>query len=274
MRGVQGLEVGHQGPHSIGRRGKGGEVGLGNEQPDRPLVERVTGEEPAGRRVQQRHRVGGVAGHVQDGEPAPAQIDGVPVLDEPGRAVRTGPITRGVEARRQVAAEGPRRHLALDPLVGKAARVGPRVVGVHGQEAMEIGVAADMVEMGVGVQDRHGKAGELFHDARDSADAEPGVEEERAPGAEDEVGYHFLELVRLADREHAVADFVDHEPVVGQVHARETRVARSWEKITPAGRGSRFPGHRQHACGDQERQPPWGVQGGNQSGSFLNAQQQ
>jgi hypothetical protein len=98
-----------------------------------------------------------------------------------------------------------------------------------------------MVEMGVGIQDRDGKAGELVHDAGDLADAEPGVEEERAPGADDEVRDHLLELMGLADRKDAVASPVDHEPIVREVDALQARVARSRKQVTPACRGYTFP---------------------------------
>jgi hypothetical protein len=175
-----------------------------------------------------------VARDVEDGEPASAQIDRVSVLDELGRGEGAGPITRGVEARRHAAAKGRRLDLTLDLFVGKATGVGARVIGVHRQDAIEVGVAADVVKMGMGIQDGHGKAGQLLHDEVDLADAEPGVEEERAPGAEDEVGDHLLELKRLADRKEAAAQTVDHEPVVRQVDARQALVARSREEVTPA----------------------------------------
>ena len=87
----------------------------------------------------------------------------------------------------------------------------------------------------------------------DAADTEAGVEEERAPGAQDEVGDHLLELIGFGDREHAVAGLVDDEPVLPHIDARQARVAGPREEVAPARRGIRFPGHQQQAGGHQER---------------------
>ncbi len=164
------------------------------------------------------------------------------VPDELRRRVGARPVFAGRESRGQRPAEGLASHLVRDRRVRKARRVRPRIRRFHRQEAIELRVPADMVEVGVGVQRRHGTVRQLAHEIRHPPDPEARVEEERFPRAHDQVRDDLLELVGLFDREDAVSDAVHGEPVLRHGDPLERAVRRPRELVAPpAGGGGRAP---------------------------------
>ncbi len=94
-------------------------------------------------------------------------------------------------------------------------------------------VAADVVVVGVRVEDHDLAVGELADQPAHVADAEAGVEQQRPLGADDQVRDHLLELARLVDRQHPRADLVDLEPLLALGDRRKGGPGRARQRPPP-----------------------------------------
>ena len=118
-------------------------------------------------------------------------------------------------------------------VLARALRVGPREVRVHAIDRGELPVAANVIVVGVGVENDDGELGEFGGDFLNVADAHAGVEEQGLLLTDDEVGDDFFGLVGFVNREDVRGGFVDFEPGVGDLHALEGFVFGAGERFAP-----------------------------------------
>jgi hypothetical protein len=94
-------------------------------------------------------------------------------------------------------------------------------------------VAADMVVMAVRIQHHHRQFGERFRRGADVADTEPGIEQQGALGAENQIGDDFFELARLINCEHPFLDPVNLEPARSVIEPVESTPLLSRQYLPP-----------------------------------------
>src|SRR6202022_3733222 len=111
----------------------------------------------------------------------------------------------------------------------------PREFGVHAVDESELPITANVIVVGVGVEDHHRTRRQLGGEFANVADAHAGVEETRLLAAENGMGDDFFRLMRFVNRENLWPDFVGLEPrFVGQ-YAFERFVFRPGKRAAPFG---------------------------------------
>lgn len=175
-----------------------------------------------------------MAGGGDDLEFAATEIENVAVLNVFGDGPRLGAIAFGVEIFGKLTTDLAGSEFVLRVLSG-AFSVLAGEVGVHGIDGVELPIVADVVVVGVGIENNDGEGSEFADEFTDVADTHAGVEEEGLLSAEDEVGDDFFELVRLVNGEGVGSDLVDLKPGVGDLDALEGFVLRAGKGLAPVG---------------------------------------
>ncbi len=134
----------------------------------------------------------------------------------------------------------------------RAFGIGAREGRIHAVDELELPVAADVIVMGMRVQDDDRPGREAADDGANIGDAHSSVEEESLLGADDEIGNDFFGLVRFVDGERGGRDLVNFKPGDIRQHPLEGFVFGAGEIFAPVGsvgsslRGKRNAEHRGH----------------------------
>ena len=100
----------------------------------------------------------------------------------------------------------------------------------HGDVA-ELTVAAEMIEMGMGVDDDHRFIGNLLDGLPQVADATTRIDEGRPVLADDQIDDRSLVVTRLVESKEIRRDLVDLEPILAEGNPFEIGISRSGRSI-------------------------------------------
>src|SRR6267378_1364557 len=210
------------------------EIGFRAKQPDRARVVRVAREEQSIAAIEQRDRVGRVAGRGYNLQSAAAEIDLEAVVNRAGDFPGLCRVRFWIEPLWQIAAELAGSNFRLC-VFARTFRIRPRELGVHAVDESELPVAPDVIVVSVRVEHDDRARRQLGSDSANVADAHAGVEQERLLVAHNEIGDDFFRLMRLVNGKDSGDDFVDLEPWIVRKNALERFVFRAWQRATPFG---------------------------------------
>ena len=163
---------------------------------------------------------------------ASAQIDCEAVMDEVRNPPRLGGVRFWIEAFWQFAAELVGCNFGLS-IFARTFGVLPREIGVHPVDERELPVAADVVVVGVRIENHHRARGQFRGDFVNVADAHAGVEEHGLLGADNQIRNGLFRLMRLVDGKNSGRDFVDFKPGLVGKNALERFVFRAGQGFAP-----------------------------------------
>src|SRR5580704_17846509 len=183
--------------------------------------------------IQQAQGIGGVAGREDDLKSPAAEGNVLTVLHPPRNMEGPSRIAPGLHSCGQSSADALGSESVARISVRPALFAGAGEGSVLSQNVGKFGVAAGVVEVGVGVE--HGDR--QFRQARDHvvdfSDPHSRVKQQCPLAAEDQVGDDLFKLVGLVDGVNAVADAVYLEPVVVYVNPLQRLVFGAWEFTAP-----------------------------------------
>lgn len=104
---------------------------------------------------------------------------------------------------------------------------------IRGIDCIKQGIAADVIEVGMGIHHNDRQAGELLHHLADIPHAESGIHQQGLFTAGDEIGDDLLEMPGLTDGIQIRLNPVDLKPVLCHRDPFQRRVRRTGQGIVP-----------------------------------------
>jgi hypothetical protein len=227
--------------------GVGVQIGFAAVEPDGRRIVGVAGEEQSVGAVEERDGIRSMARSRKDFDGAAAEVDDFAVVDVLGNGPGPGAIAAGIETIREFAADLARRDFGLGVFDGAFGILAGKV-SVHGVDGVELPVAADVVVVGVRIQDDDGELRESGDEFVDITNAHAGVEQDGFLGAEDQVADGFFGLMRLVDGQGAGGNLIHLEPRVGNLHPFQRFVLRARKRFAPLGLFRLRPGGKRKTC--------------------------
>jgi len=200
---------------------------------ERCWVERVAGEKKPVLAIEQTQRIRCVPGCPKDFETPATQIEDIAVPYRFHDVERFRAVALFRKPVRRRLPNSPFADELGDGFVGATLGVARGVLGLGASDLRERVVAADMVIVGVRVDDDGLELGELGDDLPHIADTDARVEEQRFFRSDEKIGDHFLELARLIDSEKPWLELADLEPVLTLFDLGESASRRARELVPP-----------------------------------------
>src|SRR5208283_1718365 len=232
----------------------GVQIGFGAIEPNGRGIVGVAREQEAIGAVKKTNRIGRVAGSGNNFERAVAEVEFVAVMDILGDGPGLGAIRFRIKALGKLATDLAWSELILSVSSGTLGIL-PAEIRVHAEDGVELPVAANVIVVGVRIQDDDRESRESRDQLADVADAHAGVKEQRFFLAKDEVGDDLFGLVRFVDGEGVWRDFVNLEPGIGGRYALKGFVFRARKTLTPFGNlcicvsSNQWCKRHRHKCG-------------------------